>query len=354
MSGGLPADMIDRPMATQPVTIEQVARQAGVSPGTVSRVLNGLNKENRPAIARRSDHIRQVAAEMGYRPNAAARSIARGQFRAAAFVTCGDAGVDWYPIACLNGIHVGLDARGWRLTFTELPAEKLKDRTLVPHLFRETAVDGLIVNLLPAFSETIVRYFEAQPLPCVWLNLKRKVRSVYPDDAGAAAEAVRWLHAKGYRRVGYYCRRFREQPHYSVTDRFDGFRAGLKQARLTGRRYWAPTGPGPSRFTLARDRATAFLQEFKDVDAVLCYEYAEAIALIVAAERLGRRVPEDLEVVSFGERSVRTTSGLPVPTLVVPFHAVGQAAVAMLVTLTEGGDQFVPSVVVPYDPVRTA
>jgi DNA-binding LacI/PurR family transcriptional regulator len=341
-------------MTSQPVTLEEVARRAGVSAGTVSRVLNGLNKENRPAIARRSDHIRRVAAEMGYRPNAAARSISRGQFRAAAFVTCGDVGVDWYPIACLNGIHVGLDDRGWRLTFTELPAEKLTDSALVPHLFRETAVDGLIVNLLPAFSKSIVPYFEAQPLPCVWLNLKRKVRAVYPDDATAATDGVRWLHAKGYRRVGYYCRRFREQPHYSVIDRFNGFLEGLRVTGLTGRRYWAPTGPGPSRFRQARDRATAFLQEFKDLDAVLCYEYGEAIPLIAAAERLGRRVPEDLEVVAFHEREVVDTSGLQVPTLIVPFYAVGLAAVTMLVELTERGDRDMPSVVVPYAGVTPA
>jgi len=341
-------------MSSQAVTIEEVALRAGVSTGTVSRVLNGRNKENRPAIARRSERIRRLAVEMGYRPNSAARSIARGQFHAAAFVTCGDVGIDWYPIACLNGIHGDLDARGWRLTYTELSAQTLADPALVPHLFQETAVDGLIVNLLPALSESIVKYFEAQPLPCVWLNLKRKARAVYPDDATAATDAVRWLHAKGYRRVGYYCRRFREQPHYSVPDRFNGFLEGLRVTGLAGRRYWAPTGPGPSRFRQARDRATAFLQEFKDADAVLCYEYGEAIALIVAAERLGRRVPEDLEVVAFHERPVVDTTGLRVPTMVVPFHAVGRAAVSMLVELTERGDQDIPSVVVPYTAVTPA
>src|SRR5271154_5907221 len=104
---------------TQPVTLEDVAARAGVSPGTVSRVLNGKNKENRPAIAKRSERIRRIALQLGYRPNAAARSISRGRFRAVAFVTCGDIGIDWYPISELNGIHAALDKLEWRLLFNE-------------------------------------------------------------------------------------------------------------------------------------------------------------------------------------------------------------------------------------------
>src|SRR5450755_342193 len=119
----------------QPSTLEDIAARAGVSVGTVSRVLNGKNKENRPAIARRSEKIRRIALQLGYRPNVAARSMLRGTFRAVAFVTCGDLGNDWYPIAALNSIHARLEASQWRLMFNELPASKIGDPKLVPNLF---------------------------------------------------------------------------------------------------------------------------------------------------------------------------------------------------------------------------
>ena len=67
-------------------TLAEIAREAGVSPATVSNVLNGRNKENWGSSARRADEIRAVAQRMGYRPNAAARATATGRFGAVALL----------------------------------------------------------------------------------------------------------------------------------------------------------------------------------------------------------------------------------------------------------------------------
>jgi DNA-binding LacI/PurR family transcriptional regulator len=74
----------------------------------------------------------------------------------------------------------------------------------------------------------------------------------------------------------------------------------------------------------------------------------EAICIAHAAERRGRRVPEQLEVVAFSERHVRGNTGLPISTLAIPFPDVGRRAVEMLQKIIDEGDPDVPSTAVPY------
>ncbi len=335
----------------QPVTLEELAARAGVSPGTVSRVLNGKNKENRPAIAKRSENIRQLAIRLGYRPNAAARSMTRGRFRAVAFVTCGDAGTDWYPISGLNGIHNALERMEWRLLFNELPASKINNPSVVPQIFRESSVDGLIVNLLPVFSQQTVDYFEEQPMPCVLMNLKRKFRCVYPDEFSGAQVGVQHLIKRGHERIGFFSRLFPSPPHYSAVDRFGGFTHAMTAAGLPHHRHLDLHGPSEAgETTLAR--AECFIRAFPDVQAVLCYEAEEAVCISFAAERAGRRIPDQLEVISFSERDLRDATGLNIPTVAIPFQEVGRQAVQMLEVMIEDGAHEVPSIAVPYKSIH--
>jgi LacI family transcriptional regulator len=340
---------------SQPTTLEDIAQSAGVSVGTVSRVLNGKNKENRPAIARRSEKIRQIAGKLGYRPNVAARSMLRGTFRAMAFVTCGDFGNDWYPIAMLNSIHAKLDTSQWRLMFNELPASKIGNVELVPNLFRETSVDGLIINLLPAFSEDLVEYFESQPLPCVWVNLKRSRGAVYPDEVSGARLITNYLIEKGRRRIGYFSSLHASPAHYSVMDRFAGYNSAMKAAQLPSHRYLPLLGTSTevSRPTQTIERAHLFLQTYPDADAVICYEYGEALSLTMAAERNGRRVPETLEVVGLSEREIRANSGISIPTAIIPFQEVGVRAVEMAWQMIETQSRDIASIAVPFTSVKT-
>lgn len=333
---------------SQPVTLQEVAAKAGVSTGTASRVLNGKNKENRPAIARRSEEIRQIALQLGYRPNTAARSITSGRFGAIAFVTCGDPGIDWYPISGLNGIHTAVEKSEWRLVFNELPAAKINNPRIIPQILRESSVDGLIVNLLPIFSEQTVHYFERQHLPCVLWNLKRALRCVYPDEFSGAMLAVKWLAEHGHQRIGYFSRAFPPAPHYSAMDRFAGFEHAMRGARLDAHRRLDLLAPSNAPTLTQVEYADRFLRRFPDLQAVICYEAGEAISLTHAAERLGRRVPEDLEVIAFSERDVRGNTGLPIPTVAIPFQEVGRHAVELLKQMLEHGDRNLPSIAVPY------
>ncbi len=338
-------------MSIERTTIEEVAARAGVSPGTVSRVLNGKNKENRPAIARRSERIRRIAKQLGYRPNAAARSMLSGLFDNVGFVTSGDSGTNWYPIAALNGIYAALAAAQMRLLFNQIPSKMFSDPNVVPHLFSESAVDGLIVNLLPWFSDTLIPYFEAQPAPCIWLNLKLKHRSVYPDDTTAAPIGVRWLVEKGHRSIGFLQRQFETNAHYSVNDRLSGFCTAMRDLDLSDHRHLPlhrePGGP----ILTVMERAEQFLQQFPDTTAAICYEQEEAVCLYTAALGAGKDLAT-FHVIGIGSDRIRALTGLPIPTIRIPFYEVGIHAVEMLREILATGNRKIPSRPVPFsDPV---
>jgi LacI family transcriptional regulator len=330
-------------------TIQDIAVRAGVSPGTVSRILNGKNKENRPTMIQRAARVRELATELGYRPNAAARSILSGKFGLVAFVTCGDWGADWFPRSVLHGIHQALEEQHLRLVITEVKADRLNDPKYAPTLVREASVDGIIVHLDTRYGQSAIDYFESLNIPVIWVNNLMPRRAVYPDDEPAARMLTEQLIAEGHRKIGYV--RFGQEfvAHYSVAARREGYRAAMAAAGLPTRE-WERDYPGEALFG-AEKMAAEFMDVCGDCTAAVCYEVSEAVTLHAAAARCGRRVPEDLKIVAFHEREVRSHTGLEIPTMLIPFYEIGYSAATMLMRISDGKVKNPASVAVEYGPV---
>ncbi len=333
--------------AIDAVTIAEVAKRAGVSAGTVSRVLNGKNKENRPAIAKRSQQIRDIALELGYRPNTAARQMVHGRFGLVGLVSCGDLGRDFLPRLLVHGIHLGLEESATRLLFNELSADRMTDVTYVPRLFRESTVDGLIVHLEPNMGPDITSVFLAQPVPCVFVNNKLPMNSVYPDDLQGAAKAVHHCVSLGHKYIGFFHRPQTGHGHYSCLDRKAGFIAAMEEV---GRdpSFHPDFTPDQGYIHCRVFDAEAFLDRFPSVTAVICYEMEEALAMREACIKRGRMPPDALYILAFGEREIRALTGVNVPTLMVPFKAVGEEAALMVASLIGDRTRRTPSVAVPF------
>lgn len=334
------------------VTIEEIARRAGVSAGTVSRILNGKNKENRPTIAKRAKRIRRIASEMGYRPNAAARSMIRGRFGLVALLTCGDLGFDWFAPSLLHGIHHSLESHDSRLVINEVCGSLLANPDYVPKLFQESAVDGVLVNVDTKLPNTTIPYFESQPFPTVLLNRKHSRRAVFPDEVMGGRLAAEHLMREGRRRIGYFKLSTPEkEPHYSVHDRHTGFRHAMESAGLSASRSRLGYTVYSDKLNNSVDCAESFIKEFPDVDGIVCYRIVDAIAMHAAMCRRGMRLGEDLDLIVFHEREIHSNTSIPMHTMIIPFKQVGIEAVNMIMATLEGGPEAEGATIVPYTSV---
>jgi LacI family transcriptional regulator len=273
-----------------------------------------------------------------------------GRFGAMAFLSCGDLGFDWIPLSLLHGIHASLSAMKSRLVLDEVDVRTASDAAANPRLFRETAVDALLLYLHPATQEPLIKVLADMGIPNVWLNRNAPTRCVYPDEVQGGAMAASWLLARGHRRIGYLQLLTPENrpAHYSERDRALGFSNRLGEAGCPSEAVRAGM-PGYTRHTGdAIATARRYLEEFPHLTAITCYGLEDAVALVAAAAFSGRRIPEDLDVLVFGERHTSSHVGCRLHTLIVPFSEIGRQAVAMAEATLSGGDQDPPSLIVPY------
>ncbi|WP_428387656.1 LacI family DNA-binding transcriptional regulator [Mucisphaera sp.] len=328
------------------VTIAEIAKKAGVSAGTVSRVLNGKNKENRPAIAKRSEQIRRIAQEIGYRPNQAARTMRQGRFGCVGFLSCSDPTADYFEVALLHGIQRGLAETGNRLLMCELPMASFEDSSTIPQVLDEYSVDGLLIEFMYDMPEETLARINQLSIPYVWLNAKKAHNCVYPNDFAGGRLAAKHLLELGHTRIAYVS--FHEADgyiHYSVHDRADGFSTAMQDAGLEPLRTVITGG---FVHGLGLEQARALLDSPDRPTAVICYERHETVAMWSAAMSLGIRIPEDLSLICFGSDMMRNHTGLPVTTLITPFAEVGEAAVEVLMAEILAGEPVPATRAIPY------
>ncbi|MEM1166188.1 MAG: LacI family DNA-binding transcriptional regulator [Planctomycetota bacterium] len=337
------------------VTIQEIAKTAGVSPGTVSRILNGGNKENRPSAVERAEHVRRVASTLGYRPNVAARSMTTGRFQTVAFVSCGEVGFDWFSHLLLHGIHQRLEDRSYRLVMNELTIRELTDTQALPWLFREQVVDAILLHIDSKIDDALRIFQKSHPGRVVLLNEELPRDSVYPEERMGGRIAAQHLIREGHRSIGYFALFAPDVPlHFSVQRRLEGVQECLRDAelddssfRIRDEQFHTPIGDGAMR-------AKAFLEEYSHLSAVVCYSLKEYMLMRVAAAMLGRRVPNDLKLIVFHDEPAHYPSDMPTDTVIIPFAEMGNRAVSMVFDLLDERSNTLPGRAVPYREIYDA
>jgi LacI family transcriptional regulator len=333
-------------------TLKAVAEKAQVSEMTVSAILNGRYTPRRKDAVRRAKRIRRIADELGYRPNAAARTMASGRFGAVALLLSADgSGRSNLPEGLLRGLTTALEERGLHLVITDLPDDRLTDETYVPKILREWMSDGLLINYNWQIPRRMSQLIEDYEIPSIWVNCKRDRDCVYPDDFDAGRRLAKLFLGHGHRRVAYADFHYgfeagTEQEHYSKPDRWAGYVAAMREAGLPARRL--DTGDSPHRnrstYEFWANAETTPLARADRPTAVIEYG-GSAGAVALAARALGLRIPEDLALATFAEGDRAFVHGLQVPSMLLPHEQVGRKAVEMMLEKIER-----PAV--PLEPVR--
>lgn len=300
--------------------IDEIVRRSGLSRPTVLHV---LGTRGHLYSEKTRTRILQIAEELGHRPNAAARAISTGRFRAIGLLASTNIQLAVVPFDVLWGMQQALSERDLHLVMGQVPDTKLVNHSELPRVLREWSVDGLIISYTDQYPPQMLELIRRYEIPSVWLNAKLDADCVYPDDFGAGRIATECLLAKGHRRIAY-CTRW-SFSHYSVADRFAGYCAAMRAAGLEpiDRRMPASTSEDP---VLRRAHLQAVLTGPDRPTAVVTYGLNDAESLVATAWRLGMRIPDDLSLVGIGQE--RSMAAMDVTMVRIDAAELGRQAVA--------------------------
>ena len=304
-------------------TIKDVAREAGVSVATVSRVLNGKGPVSEAARAR----IRGVAERLRYSPHGAARSLITNR-TAAIGVLLPDIHGEFFS-ELIRGIDLASRRRGYHL----LVAGSHGDRAEVEAVLRATRgrVDGLIV-MSPDLDAHTLRANLPETLPAVLLNCPGDgaFDSITIDNHGGARAMVRYLIGLGHRRIALV-----NGPvgNFDASERRRGYRDAL--CELPGGGSDDLEFEGDFSEEAGYRAGTRILALGKRPTAVFAANDGMAIGALSAFRDAGVRVPDDISLAGFDDIPISRFTAPTLSSVRVPIAELGALAITRLLHALE-------------------
>jgi DNA-binding LacI/PurR family transcriptional regulator len=311
------------------VTLLDVARACGCSVSTVSIVLSGAPLSQNVATSTR-EQIRAMARQLGYHPDAYARSLRRRRSQ-----TIGVLAFDLSDPFCtliVRGIQAGLQPAGYvPLLMDAQTQRKLFDSYL--HMILERRAEGVIVIASWIFEEAnLLEDIEKNHVPIVIVGRDltgRRISSVAIDNEAGGALAMRHLCVLGHRHIAVIRgpeEMFDTEPRWLGTRRAAA-EAGIElDPRLV---FQLPGRVNPtSGFEDGIRFANEMLESGRDFTAVLGFDDLTALGVVRGLTTAGLRIPEDCSVVGFDEVLPALVATPGITTIRQPMKEMGAVAAA--------------------------
>jgi DNA-binding LacI/PurR family transcriptional regulator len=299
-----------------------VARLAGVSHQTVSRVLND-HPNVRPQTR---DHVLAAIAELGYRPNAAARTLVTRRTR-----TLGVVSFDttlYGPASMLYGIERAA-AHSYFVSIASLPALDRRSVIGAVERFLDQGVEGIIVIAPKSSAVAACGKIRARvPLIAVGCGTHAALASAAVDNTAGARLATRYLLELGHPVVHHVA-----GPHswLDAQERIAGWRGALRDAGIDEPPPLAGDWSAASGYRIGHQIA-----DDPEVTAVFCGNDHMALGLLRALNERGRRVPGHVSVVGFDDIPESGYFLPPLTTVRQDFGELGRRAVGALIDMING------------------
>jgi LacI family transcriptional regulator len=301
-------------------TISDVAATAGVSPMTVSRVING--EANVRAATR--DLVNAAIQKLGYAPNRAARSLAGAEELRIGLLYSNPSAA--YLSEFLVG---GLDqaSRGNIQLMVEQCEPDAQDLKAAEHLVR-IGIDGVILPPPLCDSGPVIDLLQKAGIPMVVVASGRPpadISAVSIDDERAAFDMTCHLARLGHRRIAF----IRGNPNTSASERrLDGYKRGLERSGI----QFDPDLIAAGLFTYRSglDAAERLLDQQEPPSAIFAANDDMAAAAVAVAHRHGLDVPGDITVCGFDDTPLATTIWPELTTIHQPIREMSRAAMDLL------------------------
>ncbi|MFF0816762.1 LacI family DNA-binding transcriptional regulator [Rhodococcus sp. NPDC003318] len=314
----------------RPPTLKQIAEQAGVHVSTASRVLRQLEPVD--GWSESALRVREVAAELGYRPNMWAASLRTRKTTTIGVVM--PRLTDGVVATTYQGIEEAATRAGYSVLLSSPPDDLDAQRRAIDLLVGRQ-VDGLLLSSLHIPGRPFVESLSAGSLPI--LTVTRHAEAGLPfvggDDVRGGYLAARHLIDRGHTDVAVIA-----GPHHASTarDRVRGFRGAFAEASI-------PLPPDrilPSSFEVSGgvDAGRALLDRPDRPRAIFAVSDTVAIGVLGVTRDLGLSVPDDVALIGYNDIPVAAQLPVPLTTVRSPAHRIGTTAVTRALELLGGGD----------------
>jgi len=302
------------------VSIVSVAKAAGVSNKTVSRVINGephVTEDTR-------ERVEKAIRDLGYIPNMAARQIRSSRSNTFGIIT-DYVSTTPYSVDIVRGIQDWANTHGKSILMANsggLPEREAE----IWKMFQSHRIDGVLYVTM--YHRVVDPEAGDVSIPTVMINCRPQTSellpSIEPDDFQGARDLTRYLLERGHRRIGY----IRLNPILLGAElRLDAFRRtakefGLAESDLSIR--LGMEGPVGAEENYVFAAATEMLQQKDRPTAIMSGNDEMAIQIYIAALTLGLRIPQDVSIVGFDDfRTVSLALKPELTTAALPYYDLG-------------------------------
>jgi DNA-binding LacI/PurR family transcriptional regulator len=320
-------------------TISDVAREAGVGVGTVSRVLN-----NSPRVSEVTrQKVLAAMAALDYVPNPLARRLSLGK----TFTIGAVAPFFTRPsfVERLRGVEMALADTEYDLLVYNVETPEKRDRALL-EIPKSRRVDGVLIVAFPPSDEDVA-CLAAVELPTVLINdAPASLSRVMIDDVEGGCIATRHLLELGHRRVAYISDPLQEPFNFSSSRlRYQGYRQVLDEYEIPFRPQYHRAGEH------GREQARQMTHQLLDLEnpptGIFAASDTQAMGVLEAARERGLDVPGDLSVVGFDD--IEIASYLDLTTVRQPLLESGVQGVELLLETIDSSPANPQQILLPIE-----
>jgi LacI family transcriptional regulator len=313
------------------ITIEDVAKRAGVSKGTVSAVINAKTTV-KPATR---NHILEVMKELNFRPKGVARNLKNGNQDKTIGIIIKDLNYPFYT-SIATGAKEYANSKGYSLIVTSSDSNHEREKNF-SHLFSTKDIKGAIIAPVVEGAAEIEHLFRLKMInyPFVLLEDVKGIQAnvVAIDNIKAIKRAVKYLINNGHTKIVHFA-----GPSNSshTQERIEGFRYAFSESPLIFQKEMiVPIG---SQYEESFTKTTEYFKD-KNRDeyptAIVCFNDHQALAVMAALKELQIRVPDDISIVGNDDIYYAKIYPIPLTTINAPQHEIGRRAAEILIANIE-------------------
>lgn len=316
-------------------SLEDVAKELGVSKTLVSMVING--KASHYGISKATEKkVWEKIEEMGFKPNLTARKLRTGKSNVIGLIVADISNSFYAKIA--RSIEDAASQRGYHLVICSSDEKPQREAELISILCDQHQVDGLIVSST-LDSPATFKKLEQQNIPFIMMDRefpKYNFPSVTVDNRKGAEIAVTHLLEQGLSKIGMITL---SPSHIStLSNRLEGYKDALKSRGINYNSKLVREVTFNNIEEEIQKQVSELLNLPYSVQGVFTANNIVALHTISVIQKMGLRIPQDVSLVSFDDIETFEFTYPPVTAVSQPLHEIGQEAVRLLFDVMENKD----------------